>query len=447
MFFSVFVCMASLFVLIWLLRSSQVSLGLPIAYLSMLLLIHVPGAIAHMVDLNDVLRLHEITAIGIGLTAIGTACFVVGVGIAHFRATRPVPKPATRSIFWKFCLIGGWFITSVSFVIKVPSITALLTRGGPVWMLAILLALRSAIKRGDRVAKWRWFAALSAYPLLILLLGGFLSFGSMAVLIVLSGLAVTTRSTMRVALSVVGLGVFGISVFLSYFEHRDSIRAAVWGGQSTEARIDASMAAVYDISFFNPSNPRHLQALDARLNQNFFVGLAAARLDNGRVEYLHGRSLTEGAMALVPRALWADKPVTAGSPKIVSEMTGLQLSPTTSFGVGNVMEFYINFGVAGVIIGFLALGYILGRLDRQAATADAVGDLGGTFMYFLIAVALIQPNGSIVEMVGGGGAALLASYGWKWLWGRWPKPVTRRVTGLAPRSAPRPAPRPAAQAS
>jgi putative effector of murein hydrolase LrgA (UPF0299 family) len=100
-------------------------------------------------------------------------------------------------------------------------------------------------------------------------------------------------------------------------------------------------------------------------------------------------------------------------------MTGLRLSPTTSFGVGNVMEFQINFGIPGVVIGFFVLGWLIGTLDVKAAVSERRGDLGRLILFFLPCVALIQPNGSIVEITGGPAAALVAAYGWKWTWNRW----------------------------
>jgi hypothetical protein len=45
--------------------------------------------------------------------------------------------------------------------------------------------------------------------------------------------------------------------------------------------------------------------------------------------------------------------------------------------------------------------------------------MGGTLLFFLPCVALIQPNGSIVELTGGAAAALVAAYGWKWAWKQW----------------------------
>ena len=54
MTFLVFICLAAFLWLLQLLRRDRVSLGLPIAYLYSLLLIHVPGAFAHIVG-RDVL--------------------------------------------------------------------------------------------------------------------------------------------------------------------------------------------------------------------------------------------------------------------------------------------------------------------------------------------------------------------------------------------------------
>jgi hypothetical protein len=428
---SVLVCITSFSVLVWFLRQKQVSLGIPIAYLASLLLIHVPGAVAHVVDVNGVLKSGTFfTRIGIGFTAIGTVFFVIGVWLAHRGQKDPTLRPAHRTLFAKFCLIAGAGVTVLAPFIRLPSVGAVIERGSLIWMLAIILGLKSAINRRDTVQAWKWIAALMVYPTLMLLLGGFLSYGVAALITVLSIVLVTARSPRRVVVGTMLSTVLGISIFISYFEHRGEIRGAVWGGASAEKRISASVGAARDIAVFDSQNPSHLIALDERLNQNFFAGLAAARISSGQSHYLYGRSLWEGFAAMVPRALWPDKPYVAGSGTIVSEMTGLELARNTSFGVGNVMEFQINFGILGIVFGFLLLGWGLGRLDRLAATADAEGALGRTFVYFLPAVALIQPNGSIVEMTGGAVSALVAAYVWKWAWNRWPKPTPYRSLAI-----------------
>jgi hypothetical protein len=427
---SIAVCLITLIALaLWLRR--RTSLGLPIAYMGNLLLLHIPGAIAQNVaDDRTGLTPIEFTRTGIILTAVGSIAFVFGVVIAQMRQAPVTPAPAPRSAYWRFCVLAGGITTVIGYLIHIPSIGAVLSRGGAIWMLGVMLGLRRSLERGDKARAARWIAVLAAYPILMLLLGGFLSYGAMAVIIVLSGLIVTVRSQLRIAIVSLILLVAGMSLFLSSFEHRPEIRAAVWGGGDTEARIDATVAALQDVKPLNPRDQAQLYAFDQRLNQNYFVGLAASRISSGAVGYLYGRSIVEGLQALVPRALWPDKPVMSGSPKIVSEMTGLKLSEGTSFGVGNVMEFDINFGIPGLIAGFVLLGWVLGKLDRRAAESDLRGDLGQAFITFLPAVALIQPNGSVVDMMGGAAAGLVAGFGWRWAWRRWPKSVRTRLAPI-----------------
>jgi len=86
--------------------------------------------------------------------------------------------------------------------------------------------------------------------------------------------------------------------------------------------------------------------------------------------------------------------------------------------VGNVMEFQINFGIPGVVVGFFLLGWLIGTLDLKAAVAERRGDLGGVVLFFLPAVALIDPQGSLVEMFGSSAAALVAALVWNHVWKR-----------------------------
>jgi hypothetical protein len=97
-------CLASFGVLVSLARQGQrLSLGLPIAYLYLLLLIHLPGAFAHVAG-RDFLLNYDIDEIAMRFTTLGTACFVLGVWWA--RASLPEVKIRTgidRRRFWIFC--------------------------------------------------------------------------------------------------------------------------------------------------------------------------------------------------------------------------------------------------------------------------------------------------------------------------------------------------------
>jgi len=365
----------------------------------------------------------DATATGIFFTAIASVCFVAGVWFAQYRAPRmPIERGGSDQRFWMFCLVGGWIFTyGLTPLAVIPSIGAAVEKGGAVWMLGVMLGLRAALQSGSARRAAFWIGALMVYPILMLLLGGFLSYGAAAMIIVGSIAAISTVSTSRVVIAVVVVSFVGVSVFVNYFEHRKEIRGAVWGGAPMEQRIDATLGIFRDFQWLDPSNPDQAFALHERLNQNFFVGLAAQRIEEGQVDYLYGRSVWEGLLSLVPRAIWPDKPVFGGSPKIVMEMTGKVLNEDTSWGVGNVMEFQINFGIPGLVVGFLLLGWLLGTLDRNAAEAERSGNLRRIFFFFLPAVALIQPIGSIVEVTGGAAAALAAAFGWSWVWDRWSK--------------------------
>ena len=414
---SIFICIASLFVLLWILRRDRISLGLPFAYLAGLLLIHVPGGLAHMLGAAYIFD-DDVVAVGVRYTAIGAVSFVVGVRLARSMIRRlPAKRGASRPDFWVFCVLGGWFVTyALSPLANVPSLGALIDRSTAIWMLGVMLGLRAAVPRRELTKIAIWTGALFVYPVLMLLFGGFLSYGATAVMIVASVLAISTRGTTRVVIGVCVAGILGLSLFSSYYQNRDRIRGVIWSDASIGARTEVARVIFSDFRLINLTDRMALAAFDQRLNQNYFVGLAAQRIKDGDVRYLYGRSIYEAAIAVIPRALWPGKPVFGGSGNVVSEMTGLRLSRNTSWGVGNVMEFQINFGTAGVVMGFLLLGAALGALDMRAAIAEARGDMATLIYCFLPAVALIQPNGSMVELGGGVAAAVVAAFAWNWIW-------------------------------
>jgi hypothetical protein len=397
----------------------------------------VPGAFLHALGEGASANTNAVE-IGIRLTAIGSVCFVAGVWLAGLgSANIPTQGTADRNRFWLFCFVGGYiFSYGLSFLRSVPSVGAIVENGGGIWILGVMLGLRAALYQSDHKRTCFWLAALAIYPVTGLVSSGFLSYGTRAVTIVCCALVISGRSSWRVVVSMSLATILGLTIFVNYFAHRDAIRAAIWGGAALEERITVVSDAFKQLELLDPTNENHKIALDERLNQNFFDGRAAQRIEEGQVNYLYGRSVWEALISVIPRALWPDKPVFGGSPKIVSEMTGLELSTETAWGVGNVMEFYINFGVGGLIAGFLLMGWALRTLDYKAAAAEIRGDLRRAILFFLPGAALIQPGNSMVELTGGAAAALIAAYGWRWAWTEWagPRPATRMLAKDARKS-------------
>jgi len=101
---SIVACIGALLLLLSMLRMTRLSLGIPFAYLFLLELIHVPGALAHLAS-DGVLTDPELTQLGIEYAAAGCCCFVAGVALARYRRPRQLPpQAADRTSFSLFCL-------------------------------------------------------------------------------------------------------------------------------------------------------------------------------------------------------------------------------------------------------------------------------------------------------------------------------------------------------
>src|SRR5581483_5527087 len=98
------------------------------------------------------------------------------------------------------------------------------------------------------------------------------------------------------------------------------------------------------------------------------------------------------------RAIWPSKPVTAGSGTLVSDYTGLQFASSTSVGVGQILEFYIDFGVYGVAVGCLILGCLIAAMERRASRAIRHRDFIRFASWFMPGLTMLQVGGSLVEV-------------------------------------------------
>jgi hypothetical protein len=168
-----------------------------------------------------------------------------------------------------------------------------------------------------------------------------------------------------------------------------------------------TISAIKPVSFHDPEL---LSAIEGRLNQNYLVGAAVEHTGVTAV-YADGGTLWLAVLALVPRALWPEKPVTAGSMGLVAEYTGLRFARGTSVGLGTILELYINFRRTGVLLGCLLLGIVAGVVDRRARLRLDAGDTTGFAQWFLPALPVLNVGGSFVEMTAASAAA------WFLIWG------------------------------
>ena len=150
-------------------------------------------------------------------------CICCGIVLRDWCHDGPAPPKvplavhtrSERTYFCYFCLLGGWaFVYVLSPLHRIPSVGAVVDEAGALWMLGVMLGLRDAISSKVPVKVFLWSGALLVYPVVMLLLGGFLSYGSAAAIIVASGLLVSARSYPRALLGVSLAAFLGLSLFV-----------------------------------------------------------------------------------------------------------------------------------------------------------------------------------------------------------------------------------------
>jgi hypothetical protein len=204
----------------------------------------------------------------------------------------------------------------------------------------------------------------------------------------------------RVKVIVLGAAVayLGLSIYVTYMRDRADIREVVWSGSSLSDRMSRVMATLSDTEWFDPRNVDHLRRIDERLNQNFLIGASVKNIEDGGADFARGATVIDAALGVVPRALWPNKPVSAGSGDLVSIHTGIRFDRNTSVGIGQVMESYINFGTVGVVIGFLLMGALMAVTDRSAFLALRAGNIEAFTVWYLPGLSVLQLGGSFVEV-------------------------------------------------
>lgn len=392
------------------------SAGLPLIYLLNLSILHFVGGLIYAFPwykpqsaylLNSEFSLNN-TYLGFNQTVYG----VMGFGLGSIILAPWVLKVLLPSWFYEFprqpnlklaktyIELGLFFALVLSPILaRVPSFSALTTSGISLFIVGLCLACWKAWYMGDQQAFRLWLAITCCLPLFTVLILGFIGFGVAASLVVLIFVFNFYRPRWKVIVIALLALVFGLSVFVTYFRDRNEIRAKVWGGESASSRLEQLWQTVSSFELINLVKQEHLEVIDIRLNQNILVGQAVTYITSGQVNYAGGETLWQAAISVVPRILWPNKPVVGGSGDLVSIYTGTKFADGTSVGVGSVLEFYINFGSLGVVLGFFVLGTVLRIIDIVAGKKLIYGNWVGFTSWFLPGLGMIQPGGSLAEVV------------------------------------------------
>ena len=134
---------------------------------------------------------------------------------------------------------------------------------------------------------------------------------------------------------------------MTYMRDRADIRDEMWDEDSSfSQRLDRLQTTFTKFELLDFKDQDQLDRIEGRLNQNDLVGRAVSMLDSGAVDFAEGETFRQAAISVVPRIFWPSKPVTAGSPDIVSYFTGQFFAPGTSVGIGQSRDTDDEFGMS-----------------------------------------------------------------------------------------------------
>jgi hypothetical protein len=392
--------------------------ALTLAYFLSLSLIHVPGVLTFLGSDPGLAGWDE-TQLGFETTVLGMAGFVAAAVLARWmdRPSRATIGAPERQPPQNFERLGRRVLALgvVSYFVllplsgKVPSLTSVVSALATLLILGLWLVLYGTAFRADWHHMLGTLVLLPLLPLATLVTSGFLGYGVCWVLSIIAFLFVISRRRIWFYLAAPMATVLSLSLFVTYMGERWGIREVVWEEQSSILdRLERVSTIVTQFQLLDLASPRHVAAIDERLNQNFLVGAAVNYHEDGFAPFAYGATVP--LWALIPRAAWPDKPGVGGSGDVVSEFTGIRFAEGTSVGVGQVAEFYINFGIPGVLVGFFGLGYLLMRLDVGIMRALAGDDIRGLLLRAMPALTLLQPGGSALEIIVAFAAAYVAAY-------------------------------------
>jgi hypothetical protein len=307
-------------------------------------------------------RIHK-PAVGTALGAVGVSAYVVSTSV-------PVPL---------------WLQGPLSFL-------------GDLSLLSIVyLFILQLLKLGDRTSLVLLWAVI--VPLRILL--GVSAGATFQGLIVVAAILLT-YATIRGRLPV-GWLVLGFVAFLVVRTVQVEFRELTWQEGRPAIGVLERLSVMAEVGVALLSELGFLRdAWQVGLSRVSHVMTFAevVRLTPDYVPFWGGETYWPLVWKLVPRALFPDKPL---------EITGQEfghrygfLSPddwVTSYNLPQLVEFYANFGPAGVVVGMFLLG-VLYRLVQSIFVHPRMG-FGATVAWLYLAVKLLLMESALSLVVGG----------------------------------------------
>ena len=234
-----------------------------------------------------------------------------------------VPDPRLPKAYLVFG--GGFYVLVSTGLGGVPTLSAIIASGQELTVIGLGLCWWQAWRAQNVPQMALWLGVSFLPPFFTVVTRGFIGYGAVATMSVLIFISNFVRSRVRVVAIGFVLGYLALSVYVTYMRDRNEIRASVWGGQALSDRLDHVQSTASTFEWFDLTNPDHLERVNGRLNQSSLVGASVLWLSETG-EYARGDTLWDAALALVPRILWPEKTVSAGSGNLVTRFTGIHFA-------------------------------------------------------------------------------------------------------------------------
>lgn len=402
----------------WCRRSPQGGVGLPIVYIAIFSMIH-SGALIYLLPWYDPSSSDYLVqsgvnattvAAGFAISTLGIASFFVGlVAVDNLLPMRAMPRVTQirdpKQLARRLIILGAGFFFVVAPIAKyIPSGSSIASVGYSLAVIGIVLGAVFQIRQSTSRAAGIILAALTL-PLITIVSIGFVGYGIAALLTVVGTVIKFIRWRWWFVPALALWLWAGLSFYVNYMPARQEMRDRVWGGAPFEERFEFLIQKAQEAEFFDPFENRHLHLIDNRLNQNALVGRSMYYIEESQMGFAYGESLKSATIAWIPRLIWPDKPTYAGSGTFVSQYTGLTFGKGTSVGLGCILEFYLNFGLTGVVCGCALIAGCLRFVDRLAFAHLRTGSYLQYVRLHLVGIAMLQPGGMIAEIVGSCAAA------------------------------------------
>ena len=383
--------------------------GLIVAYFLSTAVNYFFGAAIHALPWLDrleyiyVYRGFVLTTWGMVAFAAGCLIFLLASRIwleRRFRSTTKYIPEEKLPLTYFFIGVLIYFII-YPLIQSIPSVGLLGHSGWFLMIAGICLAAADAWRQRQSGKLIRWIILALFFPFITVVSQGFMSFGMVAVITVLAFVSSFYRPKWKILVAGAIFMYLGLSLYVTYFRDRTEIRETVWQEETPMVEKVTKFAnTLKNYELFDVYNVRHLDFIDMRLNQNILVGKSVEFIDSGQERFAYGQTYLDALLALVPRLFWPDKPMSTGGSELVSRYTGEAFSELTTVGIGQTMEFYINFGFWGVIVGYFILGVVIAFFDSMTGFWLQKGEYKKCVFWLLSGMALLQAADSLVEMAG-----------------------------------------------